>query len=45
MAHYLWAKSKPNYLYTEIIDEIIKVAISTHAEKQRLKIDEGFRAL
>ena len=45
MAHYLWAKSEPNYLFTEIIDEIIKVGIASHAKKQRLKTDEGFRAL
>ena len=45
LAHYLWAKSKPNFLYTEILTIMIESAERNHSAKQRLKRDEGFRAL
>jgi D-alanine-D-alanine ligase len=45
LAHYLWAKSEPGLLYTEMLDICIEVALRNHERKQALRRDEGFRAL
>lgn len=45
LANYLWAKSKPNFLYTEILTIMIESAERRFSAKQRLRRDEGFRAL
>jgi D-alanine-D-alanine ligase len=44
-AFYLWAKSKPQRLYTEVLNEIIARAKERRARKLALKSDLGFKAL
>ncbi|HQH28165.1 MAG TPA: D-alanine--D-alanine ligase, partial [Oligoflexia bacterium] len=45
MAHYLWVKSKPPVLYTELLTRIIEGACRRKALSAGLKRDLGFRAL
>lgn len=45
MAHYLWVKSKPPVLYTEMLTRIIEGAIKRKELGRGLKRDLGFRAL
>lgn len=44
-AFYLWAKSHPRVLYTELIDGMIKTALKTHSSFACLDRDIGLRAL
>jgi D-alanine-D-alanine ligase len=45
LAHYLWAKSSPNLLYTEMLDIAIEGALVRHENKRMLRTNEGFKAL
>jgi D-alanine-D-alanine ligase len=45
MAHYLWVKSKPPVLYTEMLTRIIEGAVHRKELSSGLKRDLGFRAL
>jgi len=44
-AYYLWAKSKPPFLYTEALSRIITHAENMAGEKHALQKDTGFKAL
>ncbi|NMC63740.1 MAG: D-alanine--D-alanine ligase [SAR324 cluster bacterium] len=44
-AYYLWAKSKPPFLYTEALSRIIENAEKLAGEKHALQKDTGFKAL
>jgi D-alanine-D-alanine ligase len=45
MAYYLWAKSTPRLLYTEMITTIVERALAVHQTKASLQRDFGFKAL
>lgn len=45
MAHYLWAKSNPPVIYTELISRMIERAVKRKNEQTGLRRDLGFRAL
>jgi D-alanine-D-alanine ligase len=44
-AFYLWARSKPRVLYTELIDQMIQVGLQTFSEQASLDRSIGLRAL
>jgi len=44
-AFYLWAKTKPQVLYTEILNQIIEQAEIIYQRRASLQRDTGFRAL
>lgn len=44
-SHYLWVKSKPRLLYTELVTHIVESAIRRKTLKGTLERDVGFRAL
>jgi D-alanine-D-alanine ligase len=45
MAHYLWAKSRPPLLYTEMLNMTIENALQRKEQQSGLKRDLGFKAL
>lgn len=45
LAFYLWTRSDPPLLYTELLHEIIQEALAHRAERLSLEQDFGFRAL
>lgn len=45
LAHYLWAKSKPAVLYTEMLTRMIEAAVQRKEVQRGLKRDLGFKAL
>jgi len=45
LANYLWAKSSPNLLYSEMLDVAIEGSLRRFESKRSFKNDEGFRAL
>lgn len=45
LSFYLWAKSEPQLLYTNMIDSMVERAISRRVERLTLKRDIGFKAL
>lgn len=45
MANYLWAKSEPILLYTELLNRIIDGALQRHSIKASLQRNLGFHAL
>ena len=45
MAHYLWIKSKPPFLYTELLTRMIDGALARRQVNVGLKRDLGFKAL
>jgi D-alanine-D-alanine ligase len=44
-AFYLWARSSPRVLYSQLIDDMIATALTTYAEISSLDRDIGLRAL
>jgi len=44
-AFYLWARSKPRVLYTELIDQMIEAGLQTFAEQSSLDRSIGLKAL
>jgi D-alanine-D-alanine ligase len=44
-AFYLWARSKPRLLYTELIDQMIEVGLQTFSEQASLDRSIGLKAL
>lgn len=45
LSFYLWEKSTPALVLTEVMDRIIEGALERFADKARLKLDFGFKAL
>ncbi|MGM0440108.1 MAG: D-alanine--D-alanine ligase family protein [Chlamydiota bacterium] len=45
LSYYLWEKSQPRLLYTELIDSIINAAEKHHGDKHDVCRDFGFKAL
>jgi len=45
LAYYLWEKSEPPLLYTEVIQHLLERALLRKAEQRSLKRDLGFKAL
>lgn len=45
LAYYLWEKSTPQLLYTEVLQRMVQEAVRRRAEKRFLQRDTGFRAL
>jgi D-alanine-D-alanine ligase len=44
-AFYLWARSHPRVIYTQLIDDMINTALKTHATKSSLDRNIGLQAL
>jgi D-alanine-D-alanine ligase len=44
-AFYLWARSKPRVIYTQLIDDMITTALRSHAVKASLDRNIGLKAL
>jgi D-alanine-D-alanine ligase len=44
-AFYLWARTAPRVLYTELINDMIETALRTHQSFASLDRDIGLRAL
>ena len=44
-SHYLWVKSKPRLLYTELVTQIVESAVKRKTLKGTLERDVGFKAL
>ena len=45
LAFYLWDRSNPAYLLSDVLDRMIEGALFRYAEKRQLKRDFGFKAL
>ena len=45
LSFYLWVKSKPQLLYTELLDQMIQFARDRQREKASLEKNIGFKAL
>ncbi|HEX9944356.1 MAG TPA: D-alanine--D-alanine ligase [Thermoanaerobaculia bacterium] len=45
LAYYLWAKTRPRLLYTELLNEIIEQAERQSGQRAQLRRDFGFKSL
>ncbi len=45
LSFYLWDKSTPQLLFSDILDRIIEGALSRHSEKSELEANYGFKVL